>query len=259
MNTVSTSFFIHQNFILESLIGLDNISTIGVDLWIYQNFQLTDCSIQSICEYMAAPNGEIYIYSNSTGCNSPEQLVADCNCPFGDVIFATQAEVDGFLVDYPTCTEIEGNLSISGADITDLSALSNLTAIGGDLTVGAVGLSNFTGLDNLTSIGGGLFTTSNPVLTSMTGLGSVDSIGSSFFIISNEMLQTTSGMSNLESIKGELYLINNQALTDLSGFAGINLLGFTGLIIENNGSLQSLSGFENLDSISGGLSIVQNS
>lgn len=53
-------------------------------------------------------------------------------CPPGSAILVTQAEVDQFIIDYPNCTMINGNLWIgsnSPTDITDLSALSNLNTV----------------------------------------------------------------------------------------------------------------------------------
>src|SRR5687768_12748392 len=43
----------------------------------------------------------------------------------GDVTLSSQAEVDAF-----NCTEITGSLTISGADIVDLSPLNILTKVG---------------------------------------------------------------------------------------------------------------------------------
>jgi len=59
-------------------------------------------------------------------------------CPTGGVFFSSQAEIDNFLVDYPNCTEIEGNLNIDEffqTPISDLSPLQNLTVIGGELLI----------------------------------------------------------------------------------------------------------------------------
>ncbi len=71
------------------------------------------------------------------------------------IVFTTQAQIDSFQINYPNCTEIEGDVKIDGDDITNLNGLNVLTAIGGYLWFkGNVVLTNFTGLDNVTSIGG---------------------------------------------------------------------------------------------------------
>src|SRR5690606_6634587 len=58
-------------------------------------------------------------------------------CPTEDVYLTSQEEVNNFATDYPNCTEISGNLYISGSTITDLSPLSNLTSVGGYLYIGS--------------------------------------------------------------------------------------------------------------------------
>ena len=36
------------------------------------------CEVQSICNYLAAPNGNIEIHDNATGCNSQEEVEEAC-------------------------------------------------------------------------------------------------------------------------------------------------------------------------------------
>ncbi|NCC74062.1 MAG: T9SS type A sorting domain-containing protein, partial [Sphingobacteriia bacterium] len=64
---------------LTSLTGLDNIAANSiVNLYITNNSSLTTCEVQSICEYLAAPNGTVSIHSNAPGCNSPEEVIEAC-------------------------------------------------------------------------------------------------------------------------------------------------------------------------------------
>ena len=59
------------------------------------------------------------------------------------ITFSTQEEIDNFQANYPGCTEIEGDVIISGDDITTLDGLNILTAFLGDLSVvGNVSLTN---------------------------------------------------------------------------------------------------------------------
>ena len=48
------------------------------------------------------------------------------------ITFTTQAQIDSFQINYPNCTEIEGDVIISGY-ITNLYGLSVLTSIEGNL------------------------------------------------------------------------------------------------------------------------------
>jgi len=79
LTNVGGSIQIALNEYLTSLTGLDNINPGSMtDLSIYQNFSLSTCDVQSICEYLAAPIGTIEIHDNAIGCNSPEEVVIHC-------------------------------------------------------------------------------------------------------------------------------------------------------------------------------------
>ncbi|MBC8320244.1 MAG: T9SS type A sorting domain-containing protein [Bacteroidetes bacterium] len=67
------------NFILQSLSGLENIAPNSIEnLVIGHNPVLSECEVVSICEYLAAPIGDVSIFFNTTGCNSPEQVEDAC-------------------------------------------------------------------------------------------------------------------------------------------------------------------------------------
>ena len=53
----------------------------------------------------------------------------------GSITLSTQAQVNAF-----SYSSITGNLTIQGADITDLSPLSALTSVGRDLSCPEIGL-----------------------------------------------------------------------------------------------------------------------
>ena len=62
------------------------------------------------------------------------------------ITFSTQAEVDAFATNFPNCTVFQGDVEIDGDDITNLNALSQITAIAGSLSLFSS--------DNLTDISG---------------------------------------------------------------------------------------------------------
>src|SRR5690606_10672792 len=98
-------------------------------------------------------------------------------CPPGNIIFTTQAQVDAFAVDFPNCTEIGGSLDISGSDITDLSPLQNLTQIGGSLTIDHNDqLKSLDGLENIQNVGFHLFIYKNNQLISLDALQNLSMI-----------------------------------------------------------------------------------
>ncbi len=64
---------------LESLSGLDNIEPGSISgLYIYQNPLLSHCEVASVCGYLAAPGGELYISDNAFGCSSVEEVSDAC-------------------------------------------------------------------------------------------------------------------------------------------------------------------------------------
>lgn len=64
---------------LTSLSGLDNIEASSIsNLTLSFNTSLSICEIESICDYLAAPNGTVNISNNSTGCNSRAEVETAC-------------------------------------------------------------------------------------------------------------------------------------------------------------------------------------
>lgn len=114
-------------------------------------------------------------------------------CPTGDIDFESQDDINQFLLLYPNCTTISGNLKLS-RNVTDLSGLSNLTTITGQLIVDDSKIVNFTGLNNLTSV---------DLLT----------------ILDNSSLISLSALSNLspiDEIEFDLTIEGNFSLVNLS-------------------------------------------
>ncbi len=60
------------------------------------------------------PNAIIEIQDNAPGCNSPEEVEEACESPClpEGITFTTQAQIDNFQLNYPGCTEIEGDMKI---------------------------------------------------------------------------------------------------------------------------------------------------
>ncbi len=208
-------------------------------------------------------------------------------CPSGDLVFSNQAEIDNFLIEYPNCTEIEGDvriwvfgngttnllglqnlMSIGGSleimnnsvlvNLIDLTGLENLTTIGNSLFIsGNASLSSLSGLDNLTTIGGFLDIRNNPSLNSLSGLGELISIGGKVYIGNNAGLISMLGLESLISIGGSFGIVRNANMTNLSGLENLNLIGGN-LNIESNVNLINLSGMNNLTSVGDYLHIRDN-
>jgi hypothetical protein len=79
VTTISGNISMYGNQVLSSLEGLGNVAANTIEnLYIHDNPVLSECDIQSICEYLAAPNGTIEINNNAPGCNSPEEVEEAC-------------------------------------------------------------------------------------------------------------------------------------------------------------------------------------
>ncbi len=106
---------------------------------------------------------------------SHEGLAQGC-LPEG-ITFGSQAQIDNFKSDYPGCTQIEGDVSITKegwGNVYNLDSLNILTDIGGDLTIYNTGLINLKGLENLQKINGTIRIMDNSLLTSLSGLENID-------------------------------------------------------------------------------------
>lgn len=106
----------------------------------------------------------------------------------GDKLLRSQAQVNAFPAG---CTQYNGNIRIEGADITDLSPLTNLQRINGNFQIlFNANLASLAGLSSLTSVAGELLIQGNGALTSLAGLEKLTRIGGRLAIINNATLTT---------------------------------------------------------------------
>jgi len=156
------------------------------------------------------------------------------------ITFSTQNQIDNFHTNYPNCTIIFGNVTISGANITNLNGLNGLTAIDANFTITNDSvLPNLSGLDSLTYIGGALEINWNHNLSSLTGLNKITEIGGYLDITGNNNLTSLTALHNLASINGYLQVDLNNVLDNLTGLDNINDKSITTLKIYNNDSLSN--------------------
>jgi|GEM_PF-4679958 len=133
-------------------------------------------------------------------------------CPSGDLYLDTQLEVDEFLIDYPNCTTIDGDLKLQSSEITDLSPLINLTTINGYLWLDAcTNLTSLNGLDNVTNTGS-LLIDNLDALENLNGLNSLI-LCDDIFIIQNDILNNIDALTNIESVY--LSSTNNLLVEDI--------------------------------------------
>lgn len=146
-------------------------------------------------------------------------------CPTSTVQLNSKADVDDFAIDYPNCTELNTSLYIEGADIHDLTPLSNLT----HLHMGLLCLDNLLlpiliGLNNVVTMNG-IVLLGNNLLTDLQELNALEKVLSQFQIESNLSLESFSGLEELDSINNQFFIFNNIELTNISAIENLEYIG----------------------------------
>lgn len=190
---------------------------------------------------------------------TPSVIAADCSSP--DITLTSQVEVDAFQSTYGgggVCDTVTNSLTISGADIGNLDALSNLEHVGQDLQISFnPGLSNIDGLINLTTVGRNFENWDNASLADVDGLANLATIIGDFETWQNSSLTNFDGLASLTTIGGDLYIVNNDSLLEIDGLMGLSSVGER-LYIQGNPLLQNLAGLSQLTSIAGSWYIYNN-
>ena len=177
------------------------------------------------------------------------------------ITFSTQAQIDQFQSDYPGCSNISGNVTISdvGIDtIRNVDGLLALQSISGNLVMHEnYYLQNIIGLQHLTYVGGNLILSYNYRLASLEGFANLDSIGGNFSTTCTNLISDLSDFTNLSSIGGNLTITWNYNMVSLHGLENLNHLG-GGLFLSINPSLSDLSALDWITTLQGDLYLSSN-
>lgn len=197
-----------------------------------------------------------------------------CNINVAEL--TSQEDVDNFQSNYPGCSTINGNVEVSGPDITNLNGLNNITSIHGQLLIhDTPNLFTLTGLEELHNAD--IIVIQRTGLNDLTGLNGLDSVGFIFAIESNPRLTNLTGLNALNYVFG-LAITNNILLESLNGLDAlsraqtlavdynplvINLTGMPALAslndlyVGNNDNIIDLKGLENITDL-GNVRILNN-
>ena len=224
LNTIQGDLSIRYNNVLTDITGIENINYTDItDLHINQNPQLSVCEVSNICDYLDN-NGSVTITGNALGCISLEQVSNACMgigvCP-DDIVFSSQQEVDDFAAAYPYCTEIPGDVTITGADIANIDGLTQLTSIGGNLTITSTDIFDVYGLMNIVNVGGSIEISNNIMLTEITYLQDILSVGGDLSILNNPLLASLRGLENIDETTINNLEIDGNAQLAICGFPNI--------------------------------------
>lgn len=185
------------------------------------------------------------------------------SCLPNGIIFRTQSEIDSFLLNYPSCNTILGDVSIfGGSSVTNLFGLNQIQSIEGSLTIDSNQvLTTLEGLNQLSVLGGNLIignfpNTANGVLANISALTNLNSVGAQVFIGNNPVLASLSGLEGISVIPEDLIIWQNQSLVNFSGLH--NLFSIGGRFDCDENGLNTFTGLENLHQIGGQLKINNN-
>ena len=182
-------------------------------------------------------------------------------CPINPITLSTQAELDAFATDFPDCSVLNQNLTITEGDITSLAGLSQLTQINAELLIQSDGLSNLTGLQNIGFIDY-LNIDQCTGLSSLTGLDGLVQMRA-LRIFECDGLTDLTGLNNVSIVSESINLDRNRNLISLDGFQNItmdapeaSLRFYLNFDLESLGNfIQSVAGQVNID-FSQNLSLV---
>ena len=165
-------------------------------------------------------------------------------CTLSSDTISRQGQVDSFNINYPSCNNIIGTLTITGS-VSDLKPLVSITKVSGSLIIENTKLTDLNGLENIDSINT-LILKGNAFLKNLQGLEGLEYIN----VISLE--------SNIEILE-----INNISATNISNFSVSlcpklkEIIGFnnssqmTGINIADNAGLDRIDAFKEVEFING--------
>lgn len=203
---------------LDSLSSLVEIMGPKKTVIVTQNSNLLNgCGIFPVLNSVVNCNGceSVIDISENRESVTKEIILANGNCRStnptscaGDIVLSSQSEIDAFRVTRG-CPVVEGSVTITGGDITNLDGLSDITSIGNSLNiVDNPALTNVNGLRALKSIKATgenstyLRIDNNPGLTNVNGLASLVEMtgtGRTLEITDNPMLDSGCGLFPLVS------------------------------------------------------------
>lgn len=155
-------------------------------------------------------------------------------CPAGNVVLETDAEVAAFFASFPGCKEFNGDLNIQ-SNVTDLSPFMDVVLVNGTLTIRNSPITKLDGLNNLQAIDGGFGLSDLDFVGDLASVQlSLESVGGDLILVNNADLETIESLGNLQSAAA-VTITSNPKLKNLDGLSGVSIS--SALTITNNGSL----------------------
>ena len=209
---------------ITSMLGnLDQLSNLNLS-----NNNLTGCYPEGLLPFCSITTdfsgntdlpdgGSAAFFSNRFCPNGLDACGGDC--PLGDVLLTTDAEIQNFQTFFPNCAVLEGDVTIEGTGITDLGDFSGLTEVQGELVLSELSVMTVSAFDNLIRVGGNLRLDDLPNAATVS-FPALDSLGGDLDLADLPLLTDMSGFSNLATAEGSL-ILNVTGVTSLAGLGGI--------------------------------------
>ncbi len=189
------------------------------------------------------------------------QLFLQAQCPSAPVKLISQAQVDAFPITYPGCDHLDVRFEVAGADVTDLTPLTQLTSTSKNFYVNFNPiLTSLSGLDNLSEVLGDLTIEANPLLTNLHGLEGLVHVDKLLKVQNNVGLLTLDGLTagGVLTHIGSLVIIENTSLTNLSNVLDNLEIIDEYILFNKNNSLTSINTLNSLTSLGWYLSVEDN-
>jgi len=173
-------------------------------------------------------------------------------CDVSDVIFRSQAEIDDFQSTYGPCTEISGDLNVSGlplftTDITSFAAFNDITRVGGTLRLqNHLELPGLDGFTSLTEIAGDLLISNIYYAEHIDGLANLTTVHGHILLSLVQNLENIDGLSGLSYVGDGLSIDRARTVTTLAPLLGLN--GVNGTLLIDGVGISNLLGLGNMDS-----------
>lgn len=157
-------------------------------------------------------------------------------CPAGNVVIETDAELASFLTAFPACTELNGDLNLQG-NVTTTSGLEGITYIKGSLTIRQTPIKDLDGLNGLVQIDGDFGMNQVNFQGDVANVSlALKNIGGQLVISQNADLEAINALENLTSID-EVLITLNPILVELGGLETAAIA--SKLTITDNASLSN--------------------
>jgi hypothetical protein len=156
LTSIGDHLHISGNSLFTNLTGIDNIAPQSiVDLTISYNPLLAQCEVQSICEYLQSPGGQVTIRDNAAGCSSEAEVSGACGTGIEDNENELQFSIYPNPVGQVMMIAMEENYEIGKIAIFDEMGREVLLADPEDKVIDISGLSRGLYIIGITTTEGG--------------------------------------------------------------------------------------------------------